>query len=179
MATTMAAISSRFHWFHTKNPMPRPPTSISAAIMTSQEVDSDNRSPVIIPGSAAGIHKWVIRSQKGVPKVAVRLIWVGLTFRTASIVLISVGHKADKTITNTAVFSALDSRANPSGSQAKGETGRSTWIKGSSAQRNDVSRPSANPNGMAITVAIRKPIRTRCRLARICQKIPTLLGPSR
>src|SRR3990167_3548763 len=51
----MTRVSDRlFHSFHTKYPMPVPPTSISAATTAIQALPIEMRSPATIVGAAAG-----------------------------------------------------------------------------------------------------------------------------
>src|SRR5699024_10349106 len=72
MATTIESMFIAFHSFHTKVPMPRLPTIISAAMMTSHAVDREVRRPVTMAGTVAGRVIRRIRRSGVVSKVRAR-----------------------------------------------------------------------------------------------------------
>src|ERR1700686_3651789 len=106
--------------------MPVPPTSISAATMTSQATPTEIRIPVRIVGAAAGRITAKQRRNNPTSSVCATLSHSRLTLATPNAVLISNGQTAQMKITK------IDDRAeslieySASGIQASGEIGFST-----------------------------------------------------
>src|SRR5215813_12251468 len=141
--------------------MPVPPTSISAATITSHAMPMEMRMPVRIVGAAAG--RMIVNARRNVPTSSVfaTLSHSRRTEATPNAVLIIVGHneqmqitKIDERLESLIVYSA-------SGIQASGEIGLSTWMKGSSALLIKGDMPMRNPAGTATAIANRYPVSTR------------------
>ena len=114
--------------------MPVPPTSISAATITSQAMPIEMRMPVMMVGAAAGrITANALRSGD-TSSVRATLSHSRRTEATPNAVLMSIGQIEQTKITNTAeTFESLSVKS-ASGIQASGEMGLSTWMNGSSAR---------------------------------------------
>src|SRR3974390_939547 len=91
-----------FHSFHTKYPMPVPPTSISAATMTSQAMPMEMRMPVRIVGAAAG--RMMVKARLNVPTSSglATFSHSRRTEGTPKAVLIMVGHSEQMKMTKIA-----------------------------------------------------------------------------
>ena len=79
--------------------MPVPPTSISAATITSQAMPMEMRMPVRMVGAAAG--RMMVKARRNVPTSSVRAT-LSHSLRTAATpnaVLISIGHTEQMKIT--------------------------------------------------------------------------------
>ena len=82
--------------------MPVPPTSISAATITSQAMPIEMRMPVRMVGAAAG--RMIVKARRTVPTSSVRAT-LSHSLRTAATpnaVLISIGHSEQMKITKIA-----------------------------------------------------------------------------
>src|SRR5271166_919265 len=103
--------------------MPVPPTSISAATMTSQAMPMEIRIPVTIVGAAAGRMIVNARRSGGTSNVRATFSHSLRTLATPNAVLISIGQIEQMKITKMAdrLESLIVYRA--SGIQASGETG--------------------------------------------------------
>src|SRR3982751_3070040 len=90
-----------FHSFHTKYPMPVPPTSISAATITSHAMPMEMRMPVNMVGAAAG--RMTRNALRSAPTSSVFATFSQsrLTEATPCAVLISIGHTEQMKMTNT------------------------------------------------------------------------------
>ncbi len=79
--------------------MPVPPTSISAATITSQAMPIEMRMPVRMVGAAAG--RMMVKARRKVPTSSVRatLSHSRRTAATPNAVLISIGHSEQMKMT--------------------------------------------------------------------------------
>ena len=73
--------------------------------------------------------------------------------RTPRAVLSTVGHMAQTAMVNSAAGCDFWNSTSPSGSQASGDTGRSTWMTGSKLFANSFDRPRMNPSGVPTSSA--------------------------
>src|SRR5450432_3870294 len=107
--------------------MPSPPTSISAATITSHAMPIDMRMPVMIVGAAAGRITSNARRSGLTSSVRATLSHSLRTDDTPNAVLISIGQIEQMKMTNIdeVAESLIVYRA--SGIQASGEIGLSTW----------------------------------------------------
>src|SRR5258707_1177846 len=96
-----------FHSFHRKYPIPVPPTSISAATITSHAIPIEMRMPVTMVGAAAGRITVSARRRGGTSSVRATLSQSRRTAATPNTVLISMGHTEQIKITNTAEVDEL------------------------------------------------------------------------
>src|SRR5262245_25046251 len=135
--------------------MPVPPTSISAATITSHAMPMEMRMPVRIVGAAAG--RMIVNARRNVPtsSVLATLSHSRRTEATPNAVLIIVGHneqlkikKIDERLESLIVYSA-------SGIQASGEIGLRIWINGSRALLIKGDIPIRKPTGTATATASR------------------------
>ena len=106
--------------------MPVPPTSISAATMTSHAMPIEIRIPVRIVGAAAG--RITVKAVLNGPNSCVRatLTQSSRTPATPKAVLISMGQIEQIKITKIADASLSPMMKSASGIHASGEIGRST-----------------------------------------------------
>jgi len=114
--------------------MPVPPTSISAATITSQAMPMEMRMPVMMVGAAAG--KITVNALRSgfTSSVRATLSQSRRTEATPKAVLMSIGQIEQMKITKTADTSESFSVNSASGIHASGEIGLSTWMKGSKAR---------------------------------------------
>src|SRR5258708_15716 len=114
--------------------MPVPPTSISAATITSHGMPIEMRMPVMMVGAAAGSTTWNALRSGETSSVRATLSHSRLTADTPNAVLISIGHNEQMKITkiDDVALSLIVYRA--SGIHASGEIGFNTWMKGSNAR---------------------------------------------
>src|SRR5471030_808191 len=114
--------------------MPVPPTSISAATITSHEMPTEMRIPVMIVGAAAGkITRNALRIGE-TSSVRATFSHSRLTADTPNAVLISIGHNEQMKITNIDDVALSLIVKSASGIQASGEIGFKTWMNGSNAR---------------------------------------------
>src|SRR5687768_14830957 len=114
--------------------MPVPPTSISAATITSQAMPIEMRIPVMMVGAAAGRITANAFLSDDTSSVRATFSHSRRTEATPNAVLISIGQIEQTKITNTADTVESFSVNRASGIQASGEIGFSTWMNGSSAR---------------------------------------------
>src|SRR3954447_18110320 len=65
----------------------------------------------------------------------------------------------------------------PSGSQASGETGRSSWMMGSSPRANSLERPSRKPSGVPSSSDSEYPLATSSSEYQVKRRIPWSSSP--
>src|SRR3989338_7976598 len=111
--------------------MPVPPTSISAATITSQAMPTEMRITVMMVGAAAGSTTWNALRSGDTSSVRATFSHSRLTADTPNAVLISIGHNEQMKITkiDEVALSLIVNSA--SGIHASGEIGFSTWMNGS------------------------------------------------
>src|SRR5258706_10747805 len=114
--------------------MPVPPTSISAATITSHAMPIEMRMPVMIVGAAAGSTTWNAVRIGDTSSVRATLSHSRLTADTPNAVLMSIGHNEQMKITNIDEVALSLIVYSASGIHASGEIGLSTWMKGSKAR---------------------------------------------
>ena len=68
--------------------------------------------------------------------------------RTPTAVLSTVGHMAQMAMVKSAAGFEFSKSTRPRGSQASGETGRSTWMMGSKLRLKNGESPSRKPSGV-------------------------------
>src|SRR5882672_6082001 len=103
--------------------MPVPPTSISAATITSQAMPIEMRMPVSIVGAAAGRITRNARRKGFTSSVRATFSQSLLTDATPCAVLISIGHSEQMNITDTPETDESLIVYSASGIQASGEIG--------------------------------------------------------
>src|SRR5271168_532237 len=134
--------------------MPVPPTSISAATITSHAMPIEIRMPVTMVGAAAGSTTHSALRNGGTSSVRATLSQSRRTPATPNAVLTSMGHTEQMKITNTAEADELLIVYNAIGIQASGEIGFNTWMKGSKARNASRDMPIKKPSGTATSSAI-------------------------
>src|SRR3982751_6126865 len=114
--------------------MPVPPTSISAATITSHAMPIEIRMPVMMVGAAAGKTTWKALRMGETSSVRATFNHSRLTADTPKAVLMSIGHSEQMKMTNIddVALSLIVYRA--SGIQASGEIGFKTCMNGSNAR---------------------------------------------
>src|SRR6185295_5968899 len=110
--------------------MPVPPTSISAATITSHAMPTEMRMPVMMVGAAAGNTTWNALRIGDTSSVRATFSHSRRTAETPNAVLISIGHSEQMKITkiDDVALSLIVNSA--SGIQASGEIGFNTWMNG-------------------------------------------------
>src|SRR3989304_2317612 len=114
--------------------MPVPPTSISAATITSHAMPTEMRMPVMMVGAAAGTTPGNAWRNADTPGVCATLSHSRLTADTPNAVLISIGHNEQMKITKIDEVTLSLIVNNASGIHASGEIGFNTWMNGSNAR---------------------------------------------
>src|SRR5471032_422684 len=114
--------------------MPVPPTSISAATITSHAMPTEMRMPVMMVGAAAG--KITLNALRIGDTSSVRATssHSRRTADTPNAVFISIGHNEQMKITNIDEVALSLIVYSASGIHASGEIGFSTWMNGSNAR---------------------------------------------
>ena len=133
--------------------MPVPPTSISAATITSHAMPMLMRMPVRMVGAAAGSTTSNARRSGLTSSVRATLSHSRRTPATPNAVLISIGQIEQMKITNTPEMLESLIVYSASGIQASGEIGFNTWMNGSSARYTSGLMPITNPSGIATSAA--------------------------
>src|SRR5260370_22569206 len=110
--------------------MPVPPTSISAATITSHAIPIEMRIPVTMVGAAAGRITVSARRSGGTSSVRATFSQSRRTAATPNTVLISIGHTEQMKITKIADVEELLIVYSAIGIHARGEIGLSTWMNG-------------------------------------------------
>src|SRR5712671_3678557 len=113
--------------------MPVPPTSISAATITSQAMPSEIRMPVRMVGAAEGSTTRKALRNGVTSRVFATFSQSLRTEATPNAVLINIGQTEQMKITNTPEMELSLMVYSASGIQASGEIGFSTWMNGLSA----------------------------------------------
>src|SRR6218665_3162306 len=137
--------------------MPVPPTSISAATITSHAMPIEMRMPVKIVAAAAGrITRKALRSGL-TSSVLAALSQSRRTDATPKAVFISIGHTEQMKITKIPEIDESLIVYKASGIHANGEIGLGIWMNGFNARCISGDMPSRNPNGIGTTAAITNP----------------------
>src|SRR6266536_1494552 len=102
--------------------------------------------------------------------------------RTPTAVFNTVGHMAHTAMVNSAPSSlaclpAPRNSTRPSGSQASGDTGRSTWMIGSKVLVNVFESPRQKPMGVPINSARKYPLATSVSEYQVKRRIPWSISP--
>src|SRR4051812_45604282 len=97
--------------------------------------------------------------------------------RTPSAVFSTVGHMAQTAMVKSAAGCDFWNSTSPSGSQASGETGRSSWKRGSSPRANSFERPTRNPSGVPISKASAYPFATSTSEYQVKRRMPWSSSP--
>src|SRR5215813_11886991 len=124
--------------------MPVPPTSISAATITSQAMPMEMRMPVRIVGAAAG--RMIVKARLSGETSSVRATFnhSRRTEATPNAVLINIGQTEQMKITKIDEIDESLMVYSASGIQASGEIGFNTWMNGSSARLMSGDMPIRN-----------------------------------
>src|SRR3954470_6537421 len=97
--------------------------------------------------------------------------------RTPNAVFSTVGHIEHMAMVKSPAGSGFLKSTSPSGSHARGETGRRIWMMGSKLLKNTFDMPRTNPSGVPIRMARLYPLATRTSEYHVNRRIPWSSSP--